>query len=242
MPPDQSLRAQNAFTVGDHYGTDNICNPEDLADNLRAIGEAKDFADLVLVAHHFNISDGERGDGPPRYVRDFARAAIDAGADVFIGHGWHRTMGIEIYKNRPIIYGIGNFIGHSEFTVNVPYDSYEAWGHDVERLQTLRPNLHPLHPGLDRPSDIWWSSAVIEIRLENGVPAEVVLTPVELGRDVEKTAQLTRPVGRGRSTDGRPFLAEGKNAEAVLERFQRLSQPFNTEIRIEGTKGRIACT
>ena len=35
-------------------------------------------------------------------------------------------MGIEIYKGRPIIYGIGNFVAHSEFMSNVPYDSYEA--------------------------------------------------------------------------------------------------------------------
>ena len=59
------------------------------------------------------------------------------------------TLGIEIYKGKPIIYGIGNFFAQSEFIRRVPYDSYDAWGHDVDRLPTLTPSAHPLHPGLD---------------------------------------------------------------------------------------------
>ncbi len=241
LPADQSTRSQNAFVVGDDYATRNVCNERDLAANLRAVEEARDGADLVLVAHHFNISDGVRGDEPPNFVRDFAHAAIEAGADVFIGHGWHRTMGIEIYRNRPIIYGIGNFIAHSEFMSVVPYDSYEAWGHEVDRLPTLGPNLRPLHPGLDGPSETWWSSAVIEVELAHGKPSALRLTPVELGREVSADAPVTRPVGRQRYTDGRPVLARGESARAVLERFARLSRPLGTLLNIEGDIGRISC-
>src|SRR4051812_35739963 len=37
------------------------------------------------------------------------RAAIDAGADMILGHGPHVVNGIEFYKGKPIIYSIGNF-------------------------------------------------------------------------------------------------------------------------------------
>lgn len=241
LPADQSTRSQNAFIEGDGFDTRNLCHPADLEANLRVISEARDGADIVLVAHHFNISDGIRGDAPPNFVRDFARVAIDAGADIFIGHGWHKTMGIEVYKGRPIIYGIGNFVAHSEFMSNVPYDSYEAWGHPVDRLTTLGPNLHPLHPGLDGPSETWWSSAIIEVMLENGCPAGLRLTPVELGRDVGPDAKLRRASGAGNYTDGRPLIADGDNARAVLERLARLSRPLGTELQIEGNVGWVRC-
>ena len=65
------------------------------------------MADLTIVSHHFSVSDGPRGDAPPQFVTKFARACIDEGADIYFGHGWHRTLGIEIYKGKLILYGVG---------------------------------------------------------------------------------------------------------------------------------------
>jgi hypothetical protein len=42
--------------------------------------------------------------------RRLGRALIDAGADLVIGHGAHLLQGLELYRDRWIIYGIGNFI------------------------------------------------------------------------------------------------------------------------------------
>lgn len=243
-PLDQSTRVQNVFVEGEDYGTRNLTLETDLEANLRAIREASYFADHVIVAHHFNISDGVRGDAPPEFVQRFAHAAIDAGATIFVGHGWHRTMGIEIYKGRPIIYGIGNFVAHSEFMSNVPYDSYEAWGHDIGRINGLGPDIHPLHPGLDGPSETWWSSALIEVELQTDGVATLRLVPVELGRDVTPQAALRRPVGSADAplTDGRPILADSEQAERILSRFERLSAQFGTQIAREGDQGIIRCS
>lgn len=41
---------------------------------------------------------------------DIAHALIDAGADAVIGHHPHVYQGIEIYKNKPIVYSLGNFL------------------------------------------------------------------------------------------------------------------------------------
>jgi poly-gamma-glutamate synthesis protein (capsule biosynthesis protein) len=41
-------------------------------------------------------------------MTDIAHAAIDAGADVVMGHGPHYPLPVELYKDRPIFYGLGN--------------------------------------------------------------------------------------------------------------------------------------
>ena len=46
-------------------------------------------------------------------MEEHVRAAhlfIDAGADIIFGHSPHVVRGIEIYRNRPILYSCGNFI------------------------------------------------------------------------------------------------------------------------------------
>ena len=44
------------------------------------------------------------------YERQVAHAAIDAGADVIIGHHAHLLRGIEMYRGKPIYHGLGNFV------------------------------------------------------------------------------------------------------------------------------------
>ena len=51
-----------------------------------------------------NFSEGEA------YERQVAHAAIDAGADVVYGHGSHVVKGVERYKDKVIMYCLGNFI------------------------------------------------------------------------------------------------------------------------------------
>jgi hypothetical protein len=41
----------------------------------------------------------------------FARAVVDAGADLVIGHGPHVLRGLEFYRGRLIAYSLGNFAG-----------------------------------------------------------------------------------------------------------------------------------
>lgn len=48
-----------------------------------------------------------------RWQRDWARAVIDAGASVYVAHGSREFQGVEVYRGRPIFYGLGNFIFHS---------------------------------------------------------------------------------------------------------------------------------
>jgi poly-gamma-glutamate synthesis protein (capsule biosynthesis protein) len=47
------------------------------------------------------------------YQIQIAHAAIDAGADIVMGHGVHYPLGIEIYKGKTIFYGLGCFSFHT---------------------------------------------------------------------------------------------------------------------------------
>jgi len=101
-------------------------NEQDLKDILASVREGKlrsDFMTVAIHAHHFaDATGGERGPGVKEtidldtnpsiadYLPVFAKAAIDNGADAFLGTGVHVLRGIEIYKNRPIFYGLGEFL------------------------------------------------------------------------------------------------------------------------------------
>ena len=60
--------------------------------------------DFLVASHHWGL-DREVLD----YQRDIAHAAIDAGADIVIGHGPHFPLAMEIYEDKPIFYGLGSF-------------------------------------------------------------------------------------------------------------------------------------
>ncbi len=47
------------------------------------------------------------------YMTEIAHAAIDAGADMVIGHGPHYSLPVEVYKAKPIFYGLGSFSFHT---------------------------------------------------------------------------------------------------------------------------------
>jgi len=63
-------------------------------------------ADLVVVARHKGITHRPAELAP--YERPLAHAAIDAGADVLVGHHAHIARGIEFHQGKPIFHGLGN--------------------------------------------------------------------------------------------------------------------------------------
>lgn len=75
---------------------------------LALIGQLKEQGiDWMMVSAHWGPNWGV---APPAGHPSFARALIDAGADLVFGHSGHVVRGIEIYRERPILYCVGNFI------------------------------------------------------------------------------------------------------------------------------------
>lgn len=46
----------------------------------------------------------------------FAHAVVDAGADIIFGHSSHVFRGVEIYRDRPIFYSVGDFV--DDYTID----------------------------------------------------------------------------------------------------------------------------
>lgn len=74
-------------------------------------GAEGDKADRVPKTEEFFLGDS-RGD-----VMAFARAAVDAGADIVFGHGPHVIRAAELYNEKFIIYSLGNFCTYARFNL-----------------------------------------------------------------------------------------------------------------------------
>lgn len=70
------------------------------------IAKACESADLVVVSFHWGI---ERSYYPNEAQLKLGRLSIDCGADIVIGHHPHVIQGIELYKDKYIVYSLGNF-------------------------------------------------------------------------------------------------------------------------------------
>lgn len=85
----------------------NMLDPGNAADwdrNLASIEIASMESDLAIVYQHYQT------DAEPGWQESWARAAISAGADIYVSHGEPTLMGVEVYQGGLIFYGLGNFI------------------------------------------------------------------------------------------------------------------------------------
>jgi poly-gamma-glutamate capsule biosynthesis protein CapA/YwtB (metallophosphatase superfamily) len=69
-------------------------------EDLRAL---RAQVDIVVASCHWGL-----GREPLAYMTQIAHGAIEAGADLVIGHGPHYPLPVEVYRGRPICYGLGN--------------------------------------------------------------------------------------------------------------------------------------
>src|SRR5437588_1162304 len=65
-------------------------------------------ADIVVASCHWGL-----GEEVLDYMTEIAHAAVEAGADIVIGHGPHYSLPVEIYRGKPIFYGLGSFSFHT---------------------------------------------------------------------------------------------------------------------------------
>jgi poly-gamma-glutamate capsule biosynthesis protein CapA/YwtB (metallophosphatase superfamily) len=96
-------------------------NLNDLGAARTVIKEAAGQADVVVVQVHMGAEGSGMGHVKPGNElffgenrgdpMKFAKAVIDAGADVVIGHGPHVLRGMQFYKGKLIAYSLGNFAG-----------------------------------------------------------------------------------------------------------------------------------
>jgi poly-gamma-glutamate capsule biosynthesis protein CapA/YwtB (metallophosphatase superfamily) len=74
---------------------------------LAAVRTARSRVDVLVVSAHWGPNWGD--EPAPGHVR-LGHALIDSGADIVFGHSGHIVRGVEIYRQRPILYCAGDFV------------------------------------------------------------------------------------------------------------------------------------
>ena len=103
-------------------------NISDLTNAERIISNLNKIYDLIIVSFHggaegkdaAHVKDSTEiflGENRGNVYR-FAHTAIDAGADMVIGHGPHVLRAMEIYKNKLIAYSLGNFLTYGNINIS----------------------------------------------------------------------------------------------------------------------------
>ncbi|WP_192178217.1 CapA family protein [Mesorhizobium amorphae] len=224
------------FKAGDKAGLSYEPDPGDVAGILRNVRRGKQFSDFCIVTNHGHEPNWNEdvSQEPPDYEQSFARRLIDAGADAYVGHGPHLLRGIEIYKGRPIFYSLGNFF-YDDLRTPVGADMFAAYDkdprHDTDAEVTVDEETkgYPTADGfvgaLAQP--VFYESVITVSRFEQNQLAELRLYPIELG------------FSKRFANRGIPQLVRGPKAKAILERLQKLSEPFGTRIAIDNDTGFI---
>ncbi len=91
------------------------------------VKDLRQRCDIVIVSFHGGAEGSKYQHVTRKYenflgqnrgnVYEFAHRAIDAGADIVLGHGPHVTRAVEIYKNKFIAYSMGNFATYSNVNI-----------------------------------------------------------------------------------------------------------------------------
>ncbi|MGW2306994.1 CapA family protein [Actinomadura luteofluorescens] len=103
------------------------------ADYERVIGrvrEVRERVDVVVVTVHWGFGFGS---ARAEYQRVFGHALVDAGADLVLGHHVHAPQGVEVYRDRVIVYSPGNFVAQQPRENITPEieEIYDAFSRDA---------------------------------------------------------------------------------------------------------------
>jgi poly-gamma-glutamate synthesis protein (capsule biosynthesis protein) len=127
------------------------------------VGRSKRSGDITVASIHWGTNWGY--EVPPAHVR-FARRLVDGGVDVVHGHSSHHPRPIEVYRNRLILYGCGDFIndyegilGHEEYRPDLTlmyFPTFDAISGELRDLRMTPMQLRKLRLNRAAPEDARW--------------------------------------------------------------------------------------
>ncbi|WP_303657574.1 CapA family protein [Haladaptatus caseinilyticus] len=222
------------FEKDDTFGITQRANNADRTAILDQIRQARSQSDWVFASLH--VHEGVGGvindKTVPEFLEKFARECIDAGADAFLGHGPHVLRGIEIYDDAPIFYSLGNFMMQNETVTKLPAEIYDKY--DLPQWDSLPADLFDARVSNEEnqrtgflADAAFWETILPVCHFQEGRLQDITLYPVDLGYE------------QPRPRRGRPVLATETKASEILETVVSLSEPYGTEIAIDGEIGRI---
>jgi poly-gamma-glutamate capsule biosynthesis protein CapA/YwtB (metallophosphatase superfamily) len=179
-PAGTGLFFETVIQAGEEVDLFSRPRPADVSRVLKAIEMARGKARMVMASIHSHEAR-HRLEEPDPFLPPFAKACIDAGADVFLAAGPHVARGVEIYRGKPIFYSLGNFCAHVGVAPQgTGRDGVEHqrrfWESFVPRVtfagggEVAAIELHPITLGFDGPAELRGTP-----RLARGPEARAIL-------------------------------------------------------------------
>jgi poly-gamma-glutamate capsule biosynthesis protein CapA/YwtB (metallophosphatase superfamily) len=220
-PTSLTLMGQT-YRLGDRPSVTYEMNKLDLYEVLRSVRGAKQVSDAAVFTIHAHETGlaGSTADFLPHLYH----MVIDAGADIVAAHGQHVLRGIEIYKGKPIFYGLNHFYYMMDLDRSPTRETVEGMGVNYDALSYtdyIRARFTPSREDLQ--------SVIAVTEFAGGKVKEVRLYPLDLRAGGEPAHRQV----------GVPRLADAVLGRAILETVQRESVQFGTRINIENNVGII---
>ncbi len=122
--------------------------PETLGAMIDDIHRLRSLCDVLVVTLHKGI-----GHTPAKlaaYEKQVSYAAIDAGADLILGHHAHILRGIEFYKGKAIFHGLCNLVAYVPSLAPRDDQDPQSWARKRREIFGFEPDpeypTYPFHP------------------------------------------------------------------------------------------------
>lgn len=200
-------------------------HPEDRQAMIEDVIQARTQADVVIMSFHWGIHfiPAVLAD----YQRELARAAIDAGADLILGHHAHILKGAEVYKGKVIFYSLCNF------ALDLAPTEKMLKSRRHQEIQVLNPTWlpDPEYPTYYLPPDSR-KTMVVKITAANGEIDRVSYLPTAINKQSQpEILGCSDP----RFNDVVDYMKEitrsqGLNAEYIVDGDEVLVQEAKTSV------------
>ena len=192
-------------------------NAKDMKRVEKAIYEAKLQADYIIVSVHSHQLTGDKKENPSDFLEEFAHACIDMGAHAIVGHGPHLLRPIEVYKECPIFYSLGDFVLQLYNIELAPEEFFEKYGLSAATStvhELLKKRSKDFTVGLMTDKRMYQTVIPLWETKENKL-VSLKLMPVEATIDGNKSE-----IGLPRRSDG----------YEICEYLNKMCEPYGTKI------------
>ena len=227
LPKDEAELDELRFVAGDKAEYVMEFHEADFKRVEKAIYEAKLQSDYIMVSVHSHQISGDKKENPSAFLQEFAHRCIDAGAHAIVGHGPHLLRPIEVYKDCPIFYSLGDFILQLYSIEFAPEDFFAKHGLDASYTvhDLLKKRSKDFTVGLMTDPKMF-RTVIASWETDGTKLKKITLLPVEMKMDGHK------------SENGLPRKS---NNPEIAEYLAEMCKPFGTTITREAD-GTLSCT
>jgi poly-gamma-glutamate capsule biosynthesis protein CapA/YwtB (metallophosphatase superfamily) len=228
--------------VGDVEGLTTDVDPLDLRRHVEHIERTRASCDLLVVhTHNHEWEPSEGMHAPAQFARQFARASVDAGADLFVAEGSHASLrGIEVHRGKPIFYDPGDLFRMSDNVPRFPHDFYERHHFKLDDLdsatveQGIRARQESGYNDPENPEGGYFSG-----RVEGGMVPICHVGDNGGIREIELHPFSWSGPDDGITYSGLPLSIDGSEADQLFEYQSELSHEFGTTVQVRDGIGSV---